>query len=174
LRFLAIFAVKIFFRLLHEHNFMSQVEMIADQLRRAFDGEAWHGPAFMEILEGIDARTAAARPIPTAHSIWELVLHLAGWERVITRRLRGEKLTLSDEENFGHITSVSENAWREAVKTLRENHDELIKSVSSLPESKLSETVPGKEYNVLFMLLGAVQHAAYHGGQIALLKRSRS
>jgi uncharacterized damage-inducible protein DinB len=153
---------------------MSQIEIITDQLQRAFDGEAWHGPAFMEILEGIDAKTAAARPIPTAHSIWELVLHLAGWERVITRRLRGEKLTLSDEENFGHITSVSESAWREAVKTLRENHDELIKSVSSLPEFRLSETVPGKDYTVLFMLLGSVQHAAYHGGQIALLKRSRS
>jgi uncharacterized damage-inducible protein DinB len=153
---------------------MSQIDLIVDQLRRAFDGEAWHGPAFMEVLEGTDAKTAAARPIPTAHSIWELVLHLAGWERVITRRLRGEKLTLSDEENFGHITSVSENSWREAVKTLRQNHDELIQATSSLPESKLSETVPGKSYSTLFMLLGAVQHAAYHGGQIALLKRSRS
>jgi uncharacterized damage-inducible protein DinB len=153
---------------------MSQTELIVDQLKRAFDGEAWHGPALMETLEGIDAKTAAARPIPTAHSIWELVLHISAWERVITRRIRGEKLTLSDEENFGHITSLNENAWREAVKTLREDHDELIKSVSSLPESKLSDTVPGKDYNVLFMLLGAVQHAAYHGGQIALLKRSRS
>jgi uncharacterized damage-inducible protein DinB len=153
---------------------MSQIEMIVDQLNRAFDGEAWHGPALMETLEGIDAKTAAARPIATAHSIWELVLHVSAWERVITRRIRGEKLSLSDEENFGHITSVNENAWREAVKTLRESHDEMIKAVSSLPESKLGEIVPGKDYNVLFMLLGAVQHAAYHGGQIALLKRSRS
>ena len=30
---------------------------------------------------------------------------------------------------------------------------------------------PGKPYNLLFMLHGAVQHAAYHGGQIALLRR---
>ena len=148
--------------------------MIVDQLKRSFDGEAWHGPALMETLEGIDAKTAAARPIPTAHSIWELVLHLAAWERVVTRRIRGEKLTLSDEENFGHITSVNENAWREAVNTLRQNHHELINTVSSLPESKLSEPVPGKDYTLLFMLWGAVQHAAYHGGQIGLLKRSRS
>ncbi|HZP17649.1 MAG TPA: hypothetical protein VFB00_06780 [Terriglobales bacterium] len=44
--------------------------------------------------------------------------------------------------------------------------------VSSKPDSWLSSTVPGKPYNMLFMLLGAVQHAAYHGGQIALLKRA--
>jgi hypothetical protein len=49
---------------------MSQIDLIVDQLERAFDGEAWHGPALMEILDGIDARTAAARPIPSAHSIW--------------------------------------------------------------------------------------------------------
>jgi len=153
---------------------MSQIALITDQLKRAFDGEAWHGPALIETLEGIDAKTAAARPISQAHSIWELVLHISAWERVITRRLRGEKLTLSDEENFGHITSVNENAWREAVNTLRQNHLDLINAVSSLPESKLSDSAPGKDYNVLFMLLGAVQHAAYHSGQIALLKRSRS
>lgn len=153
---------------------MPQIQMIVDQLKRSFDGEAWHGPALMETLEGIDAKTAAARPISTAHNIWELVLHISAWERVITRRIHGEKLTVSDEENFGHIGSVNENAWREAIKTLRQNHDELIDSVSSLPESKLRETVPGKDYNMLFMLLGAVQHAAYHGGQIALLKRSRT
>jgi hypothetical protein len=45
--------------------------------------------------------------------------------------------------------------------------------VSALPESRLKEQVPGKEYDLLFMLMGAVQHTAYHGGQIALLKRKR-
>jgi uncharacterized damage-inducible protein DinB len=151
---------------------MSEIPPLVDQLRRAFDGEPWHGPALMEILEGIDAKTAAARPIAKAHSIWELVLHIAGWERVVERRLHGEKLTLSDAENFGHIASISETAWQQAVKDLRETHTKLVQTVSSFPESKLNETVPGKEYNVLFMLLGTVQHAAYHGGQIALLKRS--
>lgn len=153
---------------------MSQIEIIVDQLRRAFDGEAWHGPALMEILEGIDAKTAVARPISKAHSVWELVLHLDGWERVVERRLHGEKLTLSDEENFGHIPVANENAWEDAMKQLRQTHDQLIRTVSSLPESKLKETVSGKDYDVLFMLSGVVQHAAYHGGQIALLKRSRS
>lgn len=153
---------------------MNQIESIVDELKRAFEGEAWHGPAVMELLEGVDARTAAERAIPKAHTIWELVLHVAAWERVVTRRILGESLTLTDEENFGHISSISENAWREAVKTLRDNHGELIRTVTALPDSALERTVPGKSYNVHFMLLGAIQHAAYHGGQIALLKRFRA
>ena len=153
---------------------MTRIEWIVDELERAFDGEAWHGPAVMELLDGVDAVSAAERPIPKAHTIWELVLHVAGWERVVTRRVLGESSTLTDEENFGPISSLSENAWREAVKTLRQNHAELIRTVAALPESALERGVPDKSHNVHFMLLGAVQHAAYHGGQIALLKRSRA
>ena len=153
---------------------MPQIEIIIDQLNRSFDGEAWHGPAVMEILEGVDAKSAAARPIATAHGIWELVLHLGGWERVVIARLRGEKANLSDAENFPHITDSSEKTWRDAIQTLRHTHSELLKAASSLTDAQLSNPVAGEDYDVLSMLLGAVQHAAYHGGQIALLKRAVS
>jgi uncharacterized damage-inducible protein DinB len=153
---------------------MSQIDMVVNELKRCFDGEAWHGPALMEILDGIDARTAAARPLAKAHSIWELVLHVTAWENVVTRRIHGEALTLSDQENFGHVDSTADSAWKEAVTELRGKHSKLIETVSALPESRLNDRVPGKDYNLLFMLLGVVQHAAYHGGQIALLKRTRS
>jgi uncharacterized damage-inducible protein DinB len=154
---------------------MSQIEFVVDQLKRAFDGEAWHGPALMEILADVDAATAAAHPISAGHSIWELVLHVAAWEQVIiTRIVEGKAVTLSDEKNFGHIDHVNEAAWRQALDTLQRNHRELIKAASQLTESRLNDPVPGKDYNLLFMLMGAAQHAAYHGGQIALLKRARA
>src|ERR1700687_3171300 len=146
----------------HE-EFMSQIEFIVDQLKRAFDGEAWHGPALMEILDGVDAKTAAARPLPTAHSIWELVLHISVWEQVCMRRIRGESVSLSDtdEANFGRVEQVTEAAWQQAVQTLRQNHAELIQAVSALPESRLYDPLTDKDYNLLFMLNGAVTHAAY-------------
>ena len=153
---------------------MSEINSIVEQLKCAFDGEAWHGPALMEILADVDAHTAAARPISAAHSIWELVLHVAAWEQVITARIVHKKVvTLNDEQNFGHIGHAGETAWREAVEGLQRNHEELIKTVAGLTESQLSDRVPGKPYDVRFMVLGAVQHVAYHGGQIALLKRAQ-
>ena len=152
---------------------MSEISFIVDQLKRAFDGEAWHGPALMEILEGIDAKTAMARPIANAHCVWELVIHLAGWEQVVSRRLQGQVATLTDAQNFGHLESTTEQSWMSAVAILRQNHAELMKLVSALPESRLGERVPGKDYDVRFMLHGAIQHAAYHAGQIGILKRAR-
>jgi uncharacterized damage-inducible protein DinB len=151
---------------------MSELDFIADQLKAAFDGEAWHGPALMEILDGVDATTAAAHPIPGAHSIWELVLHLSTWERVIVRRIHGEALMPSDEENFPPVRQATESQWHEAVQKLRTAHADLIRQVSAMKESRLTDGVPGKDYDLRFMLTGAVQHAAYHGGQIALLKKA--
>jgi uncharacterized damage-inducible protein DinB len=152
---------------------MSQITFIIDQLKAAFDGEAWHGPALMEILDGVDAETAAARPIPEAHSIWELVLHLMTWERVIAQRIQGMALMPSDEENFPTVQQPTEAVWRETLETLTAAHAELIQFVSGMKESQLNERVSGKDYDLRFMLTGAVQHAAYHGGQIALLKKTQ-
>jgi uncharacterized damage-inducible protein DinB len=150
---------------------MSEMKLIADQLNRAFDGEAWHGPALMEVLDGIDVKTAAAHPIADAHSIWELVLHLTTWERVISRRIQGETLMPPDEENFPQVQQPTETEWRQVLKNLRTAHADLIQLVSNMNEARLNNRVPGKDYDMRFMLAGAVQHAAYHGGQIALLKK---
>ncbi len=154
---------------------MSEIEFVVEQLKCAFDGEPWHGPALMEILDGVDAKTASARPISGAHSIWELVLHIAAWEQAInTRIVQRKALQLTDDQNFPRIVDSSEPAWQQAIGRLRGNHQELLATVSGLTEKQLGEQVPGKPYDIRFMLMGAAQHAAYHGGQIALLKKAMS
>lgn len=150
----------------------SELARITDQLQRAYDGNAWHGPALFEILEDVDASAAARRPIPDAHTIWELTLHVAGWDGVVLRRLNGKEATLEDEENFPVVADVSPSAWKRALELLRRNHGELLNELSTMPDSRLSEPVPGKDYDIYFMLHGAVQHALYHAGQMALLKKA--
>ncbi len=150
---------------------MSESVRIADELRLAFDGEAWHGPALLEILGDVGAETAAVRPLPNAHSIWELTLHIAAWEKVMLRRMAGETHAPSDKENFPVISDETESAWKAAIQLLKDTHREFVREVQGTPESRLIEIVPGKNYDFCFMLHGAAQHIAYHGGQIALLKK---
>ena len=153
---------------------MTEAARIADQLRRAFSGDAWHGDSLFEILDGVTATQAAARPIPHAHTIWELVLHIAAWDGAVRRRLGGESLTLTDEQNFPPVRDTSESAWRKTLEHVRRVHDELVQAVSESPDTRLTEQVPGKEgahYNFYYMLHGVVQHELYHAGQIALLKK---
>jgi uncharacterized damage-inducible protein DinB len=153
---------------------MSEATRIADQLRRAFAGEAWHGDSVLEILKGVRSAQASARPIAGAHSIWELVLHIAAWDGAVLRRMGGVAVSLSDAENFPPVTDVSEAAWRAALAQVQRIHEELAAAVSAMPDSKLYEMVPGKEgahYTFYYMLHGVVQHELYHAGQIALLKK---
>ncbi len=154
---------------------MSETARIADQLRRAFDGGAWHGDSLFEILEGVTAAQAAARPIAGAHTIWELVLHIGAWDGAVLRRLDGKTVELSDAENFPPVTDTSEAAWHEALAQVRRTHHDLIAAVAEITDSRLAEMVPGKEgahYNFYYMLHGVVQHELYHAGQIALLKKA--
>ena len=150
----------------------SEPALIADQLRRAFEGDAWHGPALLELLEGMDAATAAARPLPDVHSIWELVLHVSAWDGSASRRLGGETVQLTGTANFPVIPKPTEAAWGRSVADAKHTHDALVKTVAALPESRLRERVPGKKYDFYFMLHGVAQHALYHAGQIAILKKA--
>jgi uncharacterized damage-inducible protein DinB len=150
---------------------IEEISRIADQLKRAFEGDAWHGPAVLEVLEGVNARSAAAKPLRGAHSIWEIVLHIAAWDGAIRRRMEGQALQLSDEQDFPPVKDTSDSAWREALHTLRIRHAELIQGVLSMPDHRLTSQVPGKDYDFYHMLHGAVQHELYHAGQIALLKK---
>jgi uncharacterized damage-inducible protein DinB len=152
---------------------MTEIERIADQLHRAHEGEAWHGPALNEILKGITAEAAAGRPIASAHSIWEIVLHVGVWESVVRRRLSGEVIgDLPPEQDWPAVGEPSEGAWKQALAALDRGHEELQRVLMRLTDRQLAEVIPGPGYSVYFMLHGTVQHALYHAGQIALLKKA--
>jgi len=152
---------------------MSEVERIADQLQRAFEGNAWHGPSVREVLEGVSAEQAAQYPVAGGHSIWEIVLHIAVWESIVRRRLGGEVIVeISDEEDWRHLADTSTVAWKKTLEELEQGHRQLQRAVAGLNDEQLPATVPGKDYSVYFMLHGIIQHDLYHAGQIGLLKRA--
>lgn len=153
---------------------MSEAARIADQLRHAFDGNAWHGPALLELLKDVSADTASSHPLPDVHSIWELVLHIAAWDDAVNRRItQGKAIQLKAAQNFPPVKIKTRAAWKDAVAHLKKKHNELIRTVVSLSDARLKQRVPGKKYNVYFMLHGVAQHELYHAGQIAILKKTR-
>ena len=150
---------------------MSEIDRIQDQLKRAFEGPAWSGPAVLEVLEGVSAAQAAQRPIAGAHSIWELVLHIAVWEDVVRRRALGEKFNPSDEQDWPMVAETTPEAWEAALDRLKTGHRELIRVVSRFDEGRLDEPlVPGGSTGYV-QFHGAAQHDLYHAGQIAVLKK---
>jgi uncharacterized damage-inducible protein DinB len=152
---------------------MTETHRINSQLKRAYQGEAWHGPSLRELLDGLTAEQAAAKPIPNAHSIWELVNHIIAWERIAKGRLEGNALAeIADEVNFPPVTDTGESAWQATLQSLEASNRALRDSIRQIDDARLEEIVEGTSYPIYGLLHGVIQHDLYHAGQIALLKKA--
>jgi uncharacterized damage-inducible protein DinB len=150
---------------------------IAERLLKAVSGPVWHGPALDEILLDVTAAEAAARPSAGLHSIGEIVEHIVFWCDDSRRRLPSEGGEVAHPEpgqgaDWPPFDSRDAPGWKKLVQAVGESHRALASSVKLLSPDRLAARVPGRKVTYEDMLRGVVEHAAYHGGQIAILRRS--
>jgi hypothetical protein len=147
---------------------------IADQLRRAFSGDAWHGPPLSKTLDGIAAEMAVQRPLPSGHTIWELVLHIDLWASVALGATAGVPMPrlYGTEKDWPTPADTSAAAWQETGQRMFDVAEQLARAIEAFDDGRLKEIVPGRDYDFYYLFHGIVQHSLYHGGQIAMLKRA--
>jgi hypothetical protein len=150
---------------------MQETDRIHQQMKQAFVGVAWHGPSVMEILEGVDAEAGAARPLPDAHSIWEIVLHLTSTQDVLLSRLRGVNKQLSPAEDWPPVPEATGEAWGKAVSNLKSRDEKLREAVAAFPVEKLDTQLVDGGSSAYNNFHGYVQHNLYHAAQIVMLKK---
>jgi uncharacterized damage-inducible protein DinB len=152
---------------------MSEVNRLEEQLRRALEGEAWHGPSILELLADVSAAQAASHPIAGAHSIWELVLHISTDYGLVLRRVAGDGRQLTAAEGWPACPAPTEENWRQTVRELELMNRKLRQAVRDFPEERLDDfLVPESPFTAYTQFAGVTQHNLYHAGQIALLKRA--
>lgn len=147
---------------------------IADQLRRAFAGDAWHGPSLRDLLADVTAAQAQARPLASGHNIWELVLHIDVYVHLAFEATQGIPMPrlYRTEKDWPAVAEGSDGAWAGATGRLFQNAEGLAQAIEGFTDARLKDTVPGREYDFYYLFHGIVQHSLYHGGQIAMLKRA--
>jgi uncharacterized damage-inducible protein DinB len=150
---------------------MSEIKRIVDQMDRAMNGEAWHGPHLEELLQDVSAQQAAAHPVARAHSIWELVNHIGAWNAILAQRAAGKAVTVTPEQDWPPVTNTSAQSWKRALDQMRASRAQLRGAVEKLTDAQLDDLAPEKDHSLYVMLHGGVQHDLYHAGQIAVLKK---
>jgi uncharacterized damage-inducible protein DinB len=154
---------------------------LADELRKAFAADPWYGPSTSSLLRGLTPELATARPAGEAHGIWELVLHMTGWQRETLRRLRGGEAAIPAEGDWPEVGEATPVRWQKACFALATSLDELARAVEMLTPIQLATRVGaldnhnlplGTGVSVAEMVSGILQHNAYHSGQIALLRKA--
>jgi hypothetical protein len=151
---------------------MSEIECIVDLLQTGYNGSPWHGPSLVANLDGLTAAQAAQKPIPNGHCIWELVQHVTAWVNVAINTIDGQQYAvLPVEQDWPAISASDDAAWQGALDILDSSMGALIAAVGELEDDKLWDNLPGMEFNMYWLLMGVVQHSAYHAGQVGLLKK---
>ncbi len=158
---------------------MSEIDHLLVELEQAHAGEPWHGPSRATVLADVTAADAARRPPGGAHSIWELVLHMTAWTGVVARRLRGSVASEPPEGDWPAMPSrPSDEEWTAAKRALDEAHRELAAALRAFPPERLSDIVRTRSnspevsrVSYATTVRGALQHDAYHTGQVAIVKR---
>jgi uncharacterized damage-inducible protein DinB len=152
---------------------VSAAQQLAGHIKRTIDGPMWHGPALAELLAGVTPEQAAARPVPGAHSIWELVLHLTAWAEIVRSRLAGTAAArVTTDEDWPPVGEATAAGWKAAVTRLGDAYRSLAADAGLLDDESLAKIVTGRDHSVSTMLHGVIEHGAYHGGQIAVMKRA--
>jgi uncharacterized damage-inducible protein DinB len=152
---------------------VDELHRIATAIERTVTGPVWHGSPLSELVRDVSAADAAAHPIHGAHSIWELVLHIAAWANIVEARLSPTPTPEPmDAEDWPPVPATTPMEWTRCCARLHMAHESLADAVRRADPVILNRTVHARQHDVRFMLLGIPEHGAYHGGQIALLTRS--
>ena len=151
---------------------MTEVQRILDQYDRVMRGDAWHGDAIWQILDRIPAEKAASRPIVNAHTIGEIVGHMAFWERVAAKRLGGLRAGLVEEANFPAAPAANEANWRKALDELHATNQAFREALRKLSPARLDKLSAAGKRSFYAEAHGLIEHHVYHAGQIALLAKA--
>jgi len=152
---------------------MSDVRRLSNFISRTVSGPMWHGPALSDLLKDVSPSDAVARPIPTAHSIMEIVLHMAAWAEIAHARLGSTPIgEPTAAEEWPPVKGKSKANWQDALNRLYGSYRELSEDAANLDLKQLRRIIPGRDHSAQEMLHGIIEHGTYHGGQIALIKRA--
>ena len=155
---------------------MNHIQQIAMLNQRSFSGPAWHGLSVEEIVDGITARQAAAKPALGKFAIWQHLLHMIFWKDKLTAAMRGESMPRSSqvppEDNWPTITDTSQEAWLRTLSELRAGQQRFQDALADFSDSRLSDTVEGRDYDFAFAMHSLPCHDIYHAAQIVLLKKA--
>jgi uncharacterized damage-inducible protein DinB len=148
---------------------------LIDELKKAYNGDAWHGNNVLNLLLKTNPQKAFTHPIPNSHSIAELVLHLTAWTEEVTSRLEGTQPKEPLRGDWPEPIEKSEAEWSLIIKDFQKANEKLLDLIQKFPQENAywndqSNLGIDTKVNKAQLINGFIQHHAYHSGQIALLQ----
>ena len=136
-------------------------------LAEGYGPGAWHGPDMKAALTDVPQELALRRPAPGRHNIAEIAVHHAFYVHSVRGRLSGtaiEPFPFEGEDWF-----QVQLPWSKVQALVADQYELLAGVVSDIAAQRLKSPLGDDE--VFQLVLGITCHAAYHAGQIQLIRR---
>jgi hypothetical protein len=154
-----------------------RVELLLNNIQRAYSGKSWHGPTLKGVLRGVTLKQATHRL--TRNSIRDLVYHCAYWKFCVRRWLleaagedAGPGFPRSPANFPDPVARVTQKDFDADKRMLNDQHRRLVAALKTLPPAVLDTPAGKTGLNHAELIMGVAAHDLYHAGQIALLKRA--
>jgi hypothetical protein len=140
-------------------------------LDEGYGAGAWYGSDLRAAVGDVTAASAFRRPAKGRHNIAEVALHHAYWAGQVAGKLTGGEAAAFplDGEDWFELNDESRLPWDAITAALEASQRRLSQAVSEVASG--ARTSPLGEAERFDLVLGVSEHAAYHAGQIQLIKK---
>lgn len=144
---------------------------LSEHLHQVYFGNNWTARDLKTILNGITWRQASSK-INSFNTIAQLTYHIHYFIDIQRKVLLGGPLVGSDTESFDHPLMTTQEEWDAFLSDVWETAEQWTQLVADLSEDTLHQDFVDPKYGTYYRnLLGAIEHAHYHLGQIAFIKK---
>ncbi|GAB2821634.1 hypothetical protein GCM10027043_23020 [Ferruginibacter profundus] len=134
-------------------------------------GDCWIGTNFKETLHGVDSAMASDAILSNNNSIWQLTAHITYWRTTVVNRLTG-----SDNpppfKDFLLPARLDDASWKQTLYDFEAAYHSLRTALHTIKDEQLDKPSPREGQTFYQLIMGCLQHDAYHLGQMMLLKKN--
>jgi hypothetical protein len=133
---------------------------------------AWYGADLRAAIADVTPATAFTRPRAGRHNIAEVALHHAYWVGQVTAKLAGGEpstFPLVGKEDWFDLDNESKLSWAAITALVAASQQRLSRIVGEIASG--ARVSPLSEAEQFDFVIGITGHAAYHAGQIQLIKK---
>ncbi len=150
---------------------MNTTKQLAKHLRELYFGANWTCVNFKDTLADISWQEAITKH-QDFNTIAVLIFHSNYYINRVLKVLEGESLNASDKYSFDCPAITSQEEWRKFVQKSMDEAELFAQEIEKLDELKLYEVFSEEKYGNYFRnIVGIIEHAYYHLGQITLIKK---